>query len=313
MSKFIESLVKSLTLANTPYSQRDLGAAEGVYLPEDFLEFVLTGKEKYKSWKTIFNAHRSAAWKLGPTDSPWQLKDCLVLESGKGYQPGFDAFFEGPTIADCGMVLQAAIAQYFLEATGDVLFHRSVENLMGSLMLTSHLFERRSNNTRLNESNPWSESFEVIASTRGDTSDSPLDEDIIQVGDILFIGGARGYEKKHLLGSGGGWYVICVDESSKGIKSYLGFGPEQFQQPLTLEEIQAFLLEAYNAEQNPSCKMSIEQAIIEDNNPEIERGKSTEDYIQRAKMARNIANSKTYKTSIRGICHVMRLIDAEVA
>jgi DNA replication protein DnaC len=81
--------------------------------------------------------------------------------------------------------------------------------------------------------------------------------------DIIYIKGVKEYSLKHLSGDSIGWNVICYKPTIEDELKFVGFGPNEFQKPLTFNEVKKLLIDGYNLPQNEKTKKIIKARIDE--------------------------------------------------
>lgn len=298
MQQYIHYMSDILSRANTPYESRNRQELPGVYYPQDFERYYVPETLKGQLWPQALCLHEASPWKNTWNDYKIGL-DYFALKDNKELEMGLQTFFMGPTVADCGMVLQAAIASYIRSRGDQQQFEQLVTETMGELMITPFLYNGTTARCSRIASNPWISMFTIEGAVNLGFDDS-LSESMIQLGDILHVGGVEGYEKKHLAGVGGGWNLICVEVDGEQ-KLYLGFGPGKFPHPLTMTEIEILLLNSYNENQNLFVTNMIEQVLATSPITDGQR------YNYRlAQTAKNLQAMNATASQLKGIRRVIR-------
>ncbi|WP_257281907.1 ATP-binding protein [Endozoicomonas sp. ISHI1] len=236
----------------------------GVYYGEDYKTYelpkllyaILLGQHtltKYfdKSYTSSF-----VAWDNGHTPS-----ECL------------NAFFHGPTIADCATTMLACHYRAIESIIGTDEFNRifgaPVAKFRISCSVMAHTRKDSSDSGNIignlrpiDFSNPIYDLFqnlEDIDETRPDSTDRELSERDIKKGDIIYIAGVIYYREKHKYGNATGFNLICTGQNSSGENLYLGFGPDKFDEPKTYDQIKKILIDGYNKPQGPETIRAIEK------------------------------------------------------
>jgi DNA replication protein DnaC len=254
MSMFTKGVAKWLDKANTAYGKRE---DNGVYyapdylkqhgLNESFLNLNGISHKDYFDWATRGSLFRAK-------------EDVLPSDA-------LSAYFQGPTFGDCGSTLQAAIARSIEEMAGTKAFNQLFNKPLTPFLITPILFDSIKERDDLpkydvttggSAGNPFYFLFDSIKDY--DVSDeSDISESDVKAGDIVYIEGVKDYPKKHLSGFATGWNLICVGKNEKGAPLYHGFGPGDFEKPLTYKQIQTVLIAGYNQPQLHDTKRLIAQ------------------------------------------------------
>lgn len=251
--KFLSAMHKWLQYSNIPYSKKQ---NEGLFYAEDYVKNYASGEEST-------DIHGLTNPKF------WDISTQKLFRANKGHLPNqvLNAFFMGPTFAECGSVLQACIYRAIEEMIGTNVFNRIFGSSLTNFLITPFLYNKiytkeekpeYSIDFRTMAGNPLYFLFDNIISEN-------ITEKDIKEGDIVYIKGVEKYADKHLIGSGSGWNVICTGRNANNENLYLGFGPESFPKPLTYKEIQSILIKYYNADQSIDTKKRIAQFKSLDN------------------------------------------------
>lgn len=244
--QFVASMNQWLQYANKPYSQRE---DHGIYYAEDYVE-------KHGNSEDLGSIHgltHPTYWDVSARGSLFKAKE--------GYMPNqaLNAFFEGPTFAECGTVMQACIYRAIEEMIGTKEFNRIFGSSLSQFLITGILFDKIKSSKELKHvhtddkmaaGNPLFFLF--------DKMENPTEKDI-NIGDILYVQGVDKYQYKHLSGSGTGWNLICSGKNSNGENLYLGFGPGSFPEALTYKEIKSLLIKYYNEDQLVDTQKTIQR------------------------------------------------------
>ncbi|MGO0307227.1 DnaA ATPase domain-containing protein [Endozoicomonas acroporae] len=81
----------------------------------------------------------------------------------------------------------------------------------------------------------------------------------IKKGDIVYIQGVKSYSAKHKTGSAIGFNLICTGQNSSEQNLYLGFGPDDFAEPKTFEQVKNLLIDGYNQPQSTDTIAAIKK------------------------------------------------------
>lgn len=243
---FTDGTTKWLRFANTPYSERQ---KTGVCYADDYIE-------KYgdhDKLESIQGLSHTSFWEI---TSPSTL---FIAKEGELPNRALAAFFNGPTFAECGNALLACIYKAIEQMVGTDDFNRIFGGGLSQFLISPILFNKIYTKSkypkvslaiRQGSGNPLYFLFDKIKNHA---------EADVQVGDIVYIEGVSKYDKKHLLGYGRGWNLICIGNNSLGENLYLGFGPISFAQPRTYREIKSILINWYNADQTIDTKELIKK------------------------------------------------------
>ncbi|MDF1654622.1 MAG: ATP-binding protein [Coxiellaceae bacterium] len=257
---FMAGLVDAMRRANRPYAERE--GQSGLYYHDDFA-------------KQFHIPPEEAVCCIGLSNSRhWDVRygrNLFVAEHLQKPSVALEAWFQGPTIAECGSVLQACMFSAIHDQLGSEQFDWLFGSAVTSFVISPILYQEitsmldnpgRSKKELMRAGNPIAFLFDIKGrQAAGDTF--VFDESEIQPGDIVYIKGVAQYAEKHVGGGAAlGWNVICVGiNSATGEKLYLGFGPGGFQSPLTLAELRKILVQLYNQPQSITQRYLIEKAL----------------------------------------------------
>lgn len=190
----------------------------------------------------------------------------FTLKQGAKPSEALRALLEGPTICDCGNVIQIVVYQHILNIIGVDKFDAIFSKSLSVLQITQELFNvvnpekitgQFDTHIKLN-GNPLFFLFDVV-----DVSDISNLSD----GDIVHISGIPNSKYKHPRNCDIGWNVICVKESSDSDLKFIGFGPNEFQTPLTHNQIKRILIDKHNEKPHQKSR----QNYLNNSKDEIEK------------------------------------------
>ncbi|WOG28091.1 hypothetical protein [Endozoicomonas sp. 8E] len=192
-----------------------------------------------------------------------------------GHTPSecLNAFFHGPTIADCATTMLACQYRAIESIIGTDEFNRifgaPVAKFRISCTIMSHTSKNPFNFTNsagylkpIDVSNPIYDLFDNlmhIDETGTYSADRKLLERDIKKGDLIYIMGVISYSKKHKIGNATGFNLVCTGQNSSGQNLYLGFGPNEFVEPKTYDQVKKILIDGYNKPQGPETIRAIEK------------------------------------------------------
>ncbi|WP_448215079.1 ATP-binding protein [Endozoicomonas sp. 2B-B] len=192
-----------------------------------------------------------------------------------GHTPSecLNAFFHGPTIADCATTMLACQYRAIESIIGTDEFNRifgaPVAKFRISRTIMSHTSKNPFNFTSsagylkpIDVSNPIYDLFDNlmhINETGTYSADRELLERDIKKGDLIYIMGVISYSKKHKIGNATGFNLVCTGQNSSGQNLYLGFGPNEFVEPKTYDQVKKILIDGYNKQQGPETIRAIEK------------------------------------------------------
>lgn len=258
MPQFISGIVKWLNIANTPYHTRGVFADDkkmrGLFYPQEFKKFM----PDVGSALPLLGFSNPEYWDIAKS------RQHLLFEARTSHTPSnaLAAFFQGPTFADCGTVLQACIYKSIEEMIGTVAFDHVFGIGVTPFLITSKLFNkiptaqeqpRLSFDKRMSQGNPLFFLFDEL----------PWNETtMIAAGDIVYISGVDKYNSKHYTGAARGWNLICLENIFPKFV-FNGFGPAEFTQPLTFSDIKTLLIREYNQEQSEDTLAAYNDAMAD--------------------------------------------------
>lgn len=289
-NQLIESLnlVELMSSYNRPYEIRGTRELEksGMYYAQDYID-------KYFPGKSTLNITAVANSKY------WDIHVSVINQTILSYFQSYDyvkpsdalkSFIKGPTITECANTIQISVYHLIYNLIGEEEFDQVFGNLLTPFVVTPTLFnqltkgERRvyqGTNYEPILGNPLEVLFDIIERP---TLESLQDQD------ILYIKGVDEYDLKHISGASIGWNLICSKSKSGDLK-FIGFGPNEFSEPLTYEGIKRLLIDGYNKEQNIDTKNYIEK------NP---------DYLKSILAKQLESNIKSYDEPIEGVQYLIR-------
>lgn len=151
--------------------------------------------------------------------------------------PPFNAledFFEGPTIADCGITMDSV----FFKAIADILGEERFNALFSLPQLKLRLTQRGAH---------ASESLLPLFTKSVFTQFDSTGASQIPLGSRIYIHGVPWYRAKHPLGIGTACHSVCVGHAKNGEPLFWGLGLKSFKNE---QEIVEILLQEYNRPQS---------------------------------------------------------------
>ena len=280
--QFAENTVRRLQLTNTPYAKRN-SVETSYYAPRDVkpgARWQLPEKLTTIKRLGIFYAQDYQAREL-PGFSNSRLLGVHSLpkyfdrerinsfvEEGSEHTPSecLNAFFHGPTIAECATTLLACMYRAIETTIGTDQFNRIFGTPVSTFRIARSLFQdsgitledlpdRFGDIQPIDITNPLYCLFDDLQFMRQSSSDPvrrKLSESDIKKGDILYISGIENYCAKHKFGDHAGYNLICTGQNSSGQNLYLGFDPDNFGAPKTYDQVKNILIDNYNKPQ--SCE-----------------------------------------------------------
>ena len=287
--QFAENTIRWLQLANTPYAERK-SVITSYYAPRE----VKIGQpwqtpQKVSSTKKlgIFYAQDYQANEL-PGFLNSVLRGVLSLpkyfdqdyadsfiEKGSEHTPSecLNAFFYGPTIAECATTLLACQYRAIETIIGTDQFNCLFGGPVSKFRIARSLFQDSviepenlpdgfGDIQPIDITNPLYLLFYDLRFMRESWSGpvtTELSESDITKGDILYIRGVESYHAKHKVGDHPGYNLICTGQNSSGQNLYLGFDPDNFAEPKTYDQVKNLLIDNYNKPQNCGTIAAIKQ------------------------------------------------------
>ncbi len=277
--QFAEKTIHWLQLVNTPYDQRgsvttsfchqadNCWAEEekrlGIFYREDYLALELR-----KLTKSIYLGAHS----LPEYFDTMNRRSFVARDNGHKPSECLNAFFHGPTTADCAMTLLACQYRAIETIIGtdefDRIFGAPISKFRISCDLFSHIshvyesfqeLAKEGESLKLTDfSNPLHHLFNYLEFYKGSGS-TEQSEQQIKKGDFLYIQGVEGYDLKHANGRSVGFNLVCTGQNSSGQNLYLGFGPGVFDEPKTYDQVKKILIDGYNKPQTPETIFAIKE------------------------------------------------------
>ncbi|WP_257263400.1 ATP-binding protein [Endozoicomonas sp. ONNA2] len=255
MTRFFDHAPRAGCNAYRPRELLEARKSLGVFYPEDYHVRELPGL----SGSRILGMHSLPEY--------FDQQCCSgFVANDNGHTPSesLNAFFHGPTVADCATTLLACQYRAIESIIGTDEFNRIFGAPVSKFRISFTLFEppeRFADNSKLmNAGNPiyyLFENLEFINLTSSFLNPEKLSELDIKKGDILYIHGVDRYCKKHKTGNAIGFNLICTGQNSSGHNLYLGFGPDDFAEPKTCDQIKKILIDGYNKPQSPETIRAI--------------------------------------------------------
>lgn len=226
-----KSIQHWMAYANKPYASRN---NDGIYYLEDYVE------QHGFQHKTINEIH-AAHWQGNPSYFLPAVHKFTAKPSVKPSE-ALNAYFHGPTIADCGSVLQACYYKATEEVIGTKIFNQAFTSPIKPFEITLLLTEPQSKDSALGS---------PIYFLFNETPSRKIIESQIKPGDFAYIQGVWRYTAKDPFGPAQGWNLVCTGENEFGEKLFYGFNPEKFLKPLAYQEIKKLLIDSYNLPTTP--------------------------------------------------------------
>ncbi|WP_257283059.1 ATP-binding protein [Endozoicomonas sp. SESOKO1] len=268
-----------LQLTNQPYADRDIVMASyyapgvcndagqlasaqtakkrvGIFYSEDYQVHELPGLSK----STFLRVHSI-------TDYFDPEYNASFVAMGNGHTPSeyLTAFFHGPTIADCATTMLACQYRAIETIIGTDDFNRLFGSPVSTFRIACSLFSGSGTTAKhlpaefgdikpIEMTNPLYCLFDDLFYKKQlsfDSASRKLSESDIKKGDILYIQGVDSYCAKHKSGEAMGFNLICTGQNSSGHNLYLGFDPDNFDEPKTYDQVKNILIDGYNKPQSP--------------------------------------------------------------
>ncbi|WP_422136046.1 MULTISPECIES: ATP-binding protein [unclassified Endozoicomonas] len=232
----------------------------GIFYPEDYKKYELPellygiylGRHTLPEFFDLGNRNSFVAVDNGHTPS-----ECL------------NAFFHGPTLADCATALLACQYRAIESIIGTDEFNRifgaPISKFRISCTIMSHTSKHTTNVGNIDPidaSNPIYDLFYNLSlsdETGTNLTGRELSERNIKKGDIIYIQGVESYLEKHKSGCSIGFNLMCTGQNSSGQNLYLGFGPDRFDEPKTYDQVKKILIDGYNKPQNSVTNYAIKK------------------------------------------------------
>ena len=287
--QFAENTIRWLQLTNRPYAERN-SVVTSYYAPRDVKagtrwqvpEKLSTIKRLGIFYAQDYQAHELRGFSnsrlLGVHSLPKYFDrehiDSFV-EEGSEHTPSecLNAFFHGPTIAECATTLLACVYRAIETMIGTDEFNRIFGTPVSTFRIARSLFqdsgitpenlpEGFGDIQSIDITNPLYCLFDDLQFTRRSSSNpvtSKLSESDIKKGDILYIWGVESYYAKHKIGDYTGYSLICTGQNSSGQNLYLGFDPGNFVEPKTYDQVKEILIDGYNQPQSSETICAIKE------------------------------------------------------
>ncbi|WP_252178686.1 ATP-binding protein [Endozoicomonas sp. 4G] len=272
--QFAENTINWLQRVNTPYAEREsvttifynqvcdlrvkANKRLGVFYREDYRDHELP--ELSKSFKPVLHS----------LPEYFDTKHVIsFVSTDNGHKPSecLNAFFHGPTTADCATTLLACQYRAIETIIGSSEFDRIFGAPVSKFRISADLFSHISQSSELlafkgkyvdpiNLSNPLFRLFNNLEFYE-DSWSTEQSEQEIKKGDILYIEGVKDYDLKHASGSAVGFNLVCTGQNSSGQNLYLGFDPDEFDEPKTYDQVKRILIDGYNEPQGSDTILAI--------------------------------------------------------
>ena len=278
--QFAENTIRWLQLANIPYAERksvitnyyaarEFKIGEPWQAPQEVSTSKRLGIFYAQAYQAIELPEFSNSRLLGEHSLPKYFDRNYIysfVEKGSEHTPSecLNAFFYGPTIAECATTLLACQYRAIEAIIGTDQFNRIFGAPASKFRIARSLFqdsviepenlpEGFGDFQPIDITNPLYCLFVDLRYTRDSCSDpvtTKLSESDIKKGDILYIRGVESYHEKHKIGDHVGYNLICTGQNSSGQNLYLGFDPDNFGEPKTYDQVKNILIDNYNKPRN---------------------------------------------------------------
>ena len=287
--QFAENTIRWLQLANIPYAERksvitnyyaarEFKIGEPWQAPQEVSTSKRLGIFYAQAYQAIELPEFSNSRLLGEHSLPKYFDRNYIysfVEKGSEHTPSecLNAFFYGPTIAECATTLLACQYRAIEAIIGTDQFNRIFGAPASKFRIARSLFQDSviepenlpdgfGDFQPIDITNPLYCLFVDLRYTRDSCSDpvtTKLSESDIKKGDILYIRGVESYHEKHKIGDHVGYNLICTGQNSSGQNLYLGFDPDNFAEPKTYDQVKNILIDNYNKPQNCETIAAIKQ------------------------------------------------------
>ncbi|WP_422139383.1 DnaA ATPase domain-containing protein [Endozoicomonas sp. ALC020] len=232
----------------------------GVFYDEDYMDYELP---------KLSNGINLVKHTLPKYFDRTYINSFVAEDNGHTPSECLNAFFHGPTIADCATTMLACQYRAIESIIGTDEFNRIFGSPVANFRISCTISQSSSdfvngaeNLTPIEISNPIYNLFYNLShldETGITSSDKELSKRDFKKGDIIYISGVSDYTKKHKFGNATGFNLICTGQNSSGQNLYLGFGPNEFVEPKTYDQVKKILIDGYNKPQGPETIRAIEK------------------------------------------------------
>lgn len=223
---FFNFVKEAFQMINTPYESR----RDGVFYRENYIVEPHSVEEE-----------RNIDWCANVHYFDISMQGGFIVKEGVSAAEALQAFFKGPTIADCTTVMQAAYFWGILNILGSKEF----DNKFCSPSCPLY-FNVKFNGEGKTDREKFLATPSIVFSFMETLSLTILLSEGLKIGDHLYVKGHPLYAKKHPAGSGAGWNVVLVDYNELGLPLFTAFSPIKFGTPKTYSEIIKFLIDSFN-------------------------------------------------------------------
>jgi hypothetical protein len=181
----------------------------------------------YDQYLELNSLHIHNKYQNGYADTDyWKMTGPYVFEVKRNVllSVALKAFLNGFTVTDCGSVIVACQYAALLKVLGEDKFNILFSAAETPLKITRFIFDL---------TNPVSYFFSR-------SNNTPVR------GDMCYMEGVKYYHAKHPRGHARGWSLFCSGENEQEQLLYLGFGPNDFNQPHNEATLQSIFRHYYN-------------------------------------------------------------------
>ncbi|WP_257254196.1 hypothetical protein, partial [Endozoicomonas sp. SESOKO3] len=216
-TQFGNGLVTTIFNASRSPNVQEVRKRLGVFYDEDYMHYELP---------RLSNGINLLQHTLPKYFDRSYISSFVAKDNGHTPSECLNAFFHGPTIADCATTLLACQYRAIESIIGTDEFNRIFGAPVAKFRISRTISKSSSNFANMAEnlrsidfSNPIHDLFynlSHIDETRTDRTDRELSEQDIKKGDIIYIAGVADYTKKHKVGNATGFNLICTGQNSSG-------------------------------------------------------------------------------------------------
>ncbi|MBP9752519.1 MAG: ATP-binding protein [Proteobacteria bacterium] len=222
---FFEFVKQTFEMTNRPYETR----RDGVFYREDYIREPHTLKDE-----------QSINWCANV--KYFNLLPCgFCVQESACPSDALQAFFKGPTIADCQTVCQIAYWWGLLNILGSDAFDKKFKLSCLPFYVNAILSDK---GIAYKEKLATTESpFYFFMEQVQNETDLKAG---FKIGDFFYIQGHPRYKEKHPAGSSPGWNVVYVEDNDLGEPLFTSFSALKFRTPKTYKQIITYLVNAFN-------------------------------------------------------------------
>ena len=239
-----------IKIANNSYHNRNTEIGSGLYYATDYKQIFKNIYTKYNitlddvfiddmNGSTNFNYFQKYKYKK---DSDHYIRRGGNFKAKEGVKASdaLFSFIEGPTLCDCGNVIQISVYYYLYNLLGKDLFDDLFTKMLMPFIITQYNYDKISFEKDKERffGNPLYFLFD-------DFRDQIINKEFtikdVKKGDIIHIKGVANYQYKHLVGNFSGHNLLCIDDDK-----FVGFNPSDQREYLSYNEIIELLINEYN-------------------------------------------------------------------